>query len=115
MYQVGAGNLSGRGTGMYQVGARRAVPLLINPGRGGDVLEQVVGDAPGRRQLVGKVGGRGGLLQEFPHDMVAVADEAEGLDGGGRAEPAELIEGAHGFVEKEREEVAGGRRVRLLV
>ena len=66
---------------MYQVGARRAVPLLINPGRGGDVLEEVVGDAPGRRQLVGEVGGREGLLQEFPHDMVALADEAEVLDG----------------------------------
>ena len=66
---------------MYQVGARRAVPLLINPGGGGDVLEQVVGDVPGRRQLVGEVGGREGLLQEFPHDMVALADEAEVLDG----------------------------------
>ena len=66
---------------MYQVGARRAVPLLINPGRGGDVLEQVVGDAPGRRQLVGEVGGREGLLQEVPHAMVALADEAEVLDG----------------------------------
>ncbi len=48
---------------MYQVGARRAVPLLINPGRGGDVLEQVVGDAPGRRQLVGEVGGSRWLMK----------------------------------------------------
>ena len=47
--------------------------------------------------------------------MVALADEAEVLDGRGRPEPAQLVEGAHGFIEKDREEMPGDRRLGLLV
>src|SRR3989442_1338830 len=43
------------------------------------------------------------------------AYKADVLEGWGRPEPAELVEGAHGFMEKEREKVPGDRRVGLLV